>query len=451
MRAARADERPPGMARIAFAAGFGTALEFYDFAIYGTAAALVFNQVFFVTGDAWFGTFISLATFAIGFLMAPLGAVLFGWLGDRRGRRYSLVLSFSAMGLSTVAMGLLPSYAVVGALAPITLIALRMVHGLARGGENVGAAVFATEHAPEHRRGLYGSFVAMGSPIGAMMANGAFALVLLMPEDTVVTWGWRLPFLVGGVVLVVGLWVRRNVAETPEFQEMAAQAAAVADRAPAPLPLAQVLRTNGRTVLLAAGVNIGLTASTFALTTFMLSYATAAAPEGLGLPRGPVVLVSLLGLACHALMNVASAALSDRLGRRPVMMFGAALSVPAALAVFPLSGQGTVGSVALAVVLGFSATGVLFGPLYCFFAELFPREQRQSGAGLAYHLGGVLGGGISPLVANRIISGTGDAWNVGYYLAGLLVVSLLCLLALPETAPVRRTRPTVPSKDGAPV
>ncbi|MGW8374830.1 MFS transporter [Streptomyces sp. ODS28] len=434
MDPSRDTHAPPGVLRIGAAAGVGTALEFYDFALYGTAAALVFGEVFFRTGNAWFGTFMSLATFAIGFVLAPLGAVLFGSVGDRRGRKVSLLAAFLTMGLATLAMGLLPTYAAIGVAAPVLLVVLRMCHGLARGGENAGAAVFAIEHAGERRRGLYGAFAAIGSPVGMILANLAFALVLTLPQDAVTDWGWRVPFLVGGLVAAVGLWVRRGVAESPAFREMRARGAG---HTAAHLPMLEVLRHNWRRVALTAGVNVGLNASTFALATFMLSYATAAAPEGLGLPRQPIVNGSLVALFCHALTNLGSAWLSDRVGRKPVMLAGAGLSLVSALTMFHVTSAGTVAAVNTAVICGFAVTGVLFGPMYAYFAELYPREQRQSGLGIGYHLGAVLGGGISPVIANRIVSGTGGALGVGYYLAALLVLSLLCLAALPETAPVR--------------
>ncbi|MER5390313.1 MFS transporter [Saccharopolyspora sp. NPDC002686] len=446
----RSAEQHSDVLRVGVAAGVGTSLELYDFTIYGTAAALVFGDVFFKTGDAWLGTFLSLTTFAAGFLMAPLGAALFGWIGDRKGRRTALTGAFLLMGLATLGMGVLPSYAAIGVSAPIMLVTLRLLHGVARGGENAGAAVLAIEHAPERSRGLYGSFVALGSPIGTILANIAFALVLFLPDEDVRDWGWRLPFLVGGLVLAVGLWVRRGVAESPVFQKM------VADESHdgrSRQPLRDVIKTHWRLILQTAGINIGLTATTFTLVTFMLSYATAGAPEGLGLPRQEIVNGSLLGLACHAILNLVSAWLSDRIGRKPVMLAGVLLSLAAALTMFPIASGGTVAAVNTAVVLGFSATGVLFGPLYTTFAEAYPREKRQSGVGIGYHLGAVLGGGITPMIANRIIAGTGDPLNVGYYLAALLTLSLLCLLPLPETAPARlakRAKPVGEEADALP-
>ncbi|MET8469033.1 MFS transporter [Streptomyces sp. NPDC006422] len=433
--AAPATSPPParsGLARIAVASGVGTSLEFYDFAIYGTATTLVLTDTFFRTDDAWFGTFLGLATFAIGFLMAPLGAAGFGWVGDRYGRRFALLLTFIGMGAATVLMGVLPTYAQIGVAAPLLLVVLRMCHGLFRGGETGGAAALAIEHAPDEKRARYGVFVALGSPFGTILANLAFAAVLFLPESSVESWGWRLPFLAGGIAIVIGIWIRRGVAESPVFRQMVREEGeALKDRR----PVVDVLRSNWRRVLLAAGVNIGLNSCTFALVTFMMSYATSAAPDGLGLPRQEVVNASTLGLLVHAASNVVGAWASDRFGRRPVMFTGALSSLLAVLVIFPLAGVGTMGALTGALCLGFATTGLLFGPMYTFFTELFPRDQRQTGMGIAFHLGAVLGGGISPLVANRIIASTGDALNVGYYLAGACALSVVCLWALPETAP----------------
>ncbi|WAP59103.1 MFS transporter [Streptomyces sp. S465] len=425
---------PPrtGIVRIAMASGVGTSLEFYDFAIYGTATTLVLTDTFFQTGDAWFGTFLGLATFAIGFLMAPLGAAGFGWLGDRYGRRFALLLTFIGMGAATVLMGLLPTYAQIGVTAPLLLVVLRMAHGLFRGGETGGAAALAIEHAPDQKRARYGVFVALGSPVGNILANLAFTAVLFLPDSSVESWGWRLPFLAGGIAIVIGIWIRRGVAESPVFQQMVREEGETLRNR---RPVADVFRSNWRRVLLAAGVNIGLNSCTFALATFMMSYATSAAPDGLGLPRQDVVNASTLGLVVHAAANVLGAWASDRFGRRPVMSAGALASLVAVLVVFPLAGTGSMGALTAALALGFATTGILFGPMYTFFTELFPRDQRQSGMGIAFHLGAVLGGGISPLIANRIVAATGNAVNVGYYLAGTCVLSLACLMALPETAP----------------
>lgn len=433
--------------RLALASGVGTSLEFYDFALYGTAAALVFNQIFFISEDPWFGTFMGLATFAIGFLMAPVGAVLFGWIGDRFGRKTSLMLTFMAMGVATLLMGLLPSYLAIGIAAPLMLVVLRMFHGLSRGGEIGGAAVLAVEHAPANRRALYGSFVALGSPLGMLMANMTFSLVLFLPMEQVVDWGWRLPFLFGGVVFVIGLWVRRGVHETPVFEALqderaatAASAATTSSTAEPRTPFAKAVRENWKSLLLAAGVNLGLNANMFILATFMLSYATAPAPRGLGLARQAIVNGSVMGLVAHALTILVGCWLADRYGRKVVMMPAAAAALVYALVMFRIADIGTVGAVNVAVLIGFAITGFLFGPLITYFTELFTPEQRQSGMGIAYQVGAVLGGGLSPLIANRLVAATGESTSVGWYLAALLSIALVCLALLPETAPVRRMR-----------
>lgn len=426
------------LTRIAFASGVGTSLEFYDFAIYGTATALVFTDTFFRTGNAWFGTFMGLATFGIGFLMAPLGAVFFGWVGDTYGRRRALQLTFLGMGAATLIIGLLPTYAQVGVAAPVCLVLLRLVHGLSRGGETGGAAVLAIEHAPDEQRARYGVFTALGSPIGTILANVSFALVLLLPARTVQDWAWRLPFLFGGLVLVMGLWVRKGVHESPVFKQMVAERGEAAVRAQ--MPFKAVVKSNWRRLLLAAGVNVGLNSTTFVLAIFMLSYATAKAPEGLGLPRTDIVYGSIAALVLHGVAVVIASLLSDRIGRRPVMMGGALATIAAALTIFHMAQWGTITSVVLGLMIGFTTTGFLFGPMYTYFTELFPKEQRQTGMGIAFHVGAVLGGGIAPLIANRIVALTGDASNIGYYLAGACTISLICLWILPETAPVRLAR-----------
>ncbi|GAB3696283.1 MFS transporter [Saccharopolyspora tripterygii] len=422
------DATRTSLRRVGLASGVGSTLEFYDFAIYGTAAALVFGQIFFVSDDEWFSAFLGLATFAVGFLFTPLGALLFGWIGDRYGRRFSLMLTFVMMGSSTLLMGLLPSYLAIGITAPLLLVVLRVFHGLSRGGEIGGAAVLAVEHAPAQRRGLYGSFAPLGSPIGQLLANLAFVLVLLLPMQAVIDWGWRVPFLVGGVVLALGVWARRGIDETPEFAALPAKRST---------PFFAVFRRDWRRLLLGAGVNFGLNANMFILVTFMLSYATAAAPEGLALPRQPIVLGSMAGLLCHGITTVLACWLSDRVGRKPVMLSGVVASLLYALLMFQITDIGTPLAVSLALIIGFTLTGFVWGPLLTYFSELFTVEQRQSGVGLAFQLGSVLGGGLAPMIANRLVAVTGSSASVGWYIAAGLLVSLICLRALPETAPAR--------------
>ncbi|MGW4068058.1 MFS transporter [Nocardia grenadensis] len=424
-------ERPM---RLAIASGVGTILEFYDFAIYGTATALVFNKVYFDTDDPWFGTFLGFATFAVGFVMAPVGAVIFGHYGDRFGRRAALTTAFILMGSATLVMGLVPDSRAIGIAAPLILIFLRMLHGISRGGEIGGAVLLAAEHAPASRRGLYGCFVTLGSPVGAILANTAFALVLLLPMEQVIAWGWRIPFLVGAIVLIVGIWTRTRISETPEF----ADAGSGADR-PAPRGLA-VLRQDWRGALRAACVNIGQNCYAFLLFTFMLSFLTEPDP-GRGFSRSQVVWGITAALACHAATVILGSHLSDRLGRKAVIGFGMGSAAVFAPMLFWVTAHGSFLACITVICIGFTLTGFVYGPMFTMFAEQFPVTQRYSGVGIGYQVGAVLGGGIAPMVANRIVSGTGTVVPVGFYAMALMSISLVALLMGRETAPLAVGRP----------
>ncbi|MBR7193470.1 MFS transporter [Gordonia sp. SCSIO 19800] len=421
--------------RVAVASGVGTIMEFYDFAIYGTATALVFNKIFFNVDDPWFGTFLGFATFAVGFVMAPIGALIFGHFGDKFGRRKALTAAFLLMGGSTLAMGVLPDYQAIGIVAPIILVFLRMVHGISRGGEIGGAALLAAEHAPTHRRGLYGCFVTLGSPVGGILANLSFALVLLMPMEQVLAWGWRIPFLIGGVVLAIGVWTRSRVSETPDFVE----SKQAEEKSP---PAFAVLRQNWRRVALAAGINVGQNCYAFLLFTFMLSFLTETDP-GRGFDRSPVVFGSTLALACHAATVVLGSYLSDRLGRKTVIGFGMITSLLFAPIVFSVTASGSLAACITVISIGFALTGFVYGPMLTTFAELFPITQRYSGIGIGFQVGAVLGGGLAPMIANRIVSATGSVIPVGFYAAALMAISLCCLMVIRETAPALAGRPTL--------
>lgn len=421
--------------RVAVASGVGTIMEFYDFAIYGTATALVFNKIFFNVDDPWFGTFLGFATFAVGFVMAPIGALIFGHFGDKFGRRKALTAAFLLMGGSTLAMGVLPDYQAIGIVAPIILVFLRMVHGISRGGEIGGAALLAAEHAPTHRRGLYGCFVTLGSPVGGILANLSFALVLLLPMEQVLAWGWRIPFLIGGVVLAIGVWTRSRVSETPDFVE----SKQAEEKSP---PAFAVLRQNWRRVALAAGINVGQNCYAFLLFTFMLSFLTETDP-GRGFDRSPVVFGSTLALACHAATVVLGSYLSDRLGRKTVIGFGMITSLLFAPILFSVTASGSLAACITVISIGFALTGFVYGPMLTTFAELFPITQRYSGIGIGFQVGAVLGGGLAPMIANRIVSATGSVIPVGFYAAALMAISLCCLMVIRETAPALAGRPAL--------
>ncbi|MCH4250191.1 MAG: MFS transporter [Microbacteriaceae bacterium] len=426
--------RTPRLRTIALASGAGTSLEFYDFSLYATATALVFNQVFFIVKDPWFGDFLGFVTLAVGYFMAPLGAIFFGHLGDRLGRRRTLVLTFSIMGVATLLMGLLPGYRVLGVTAPVLLLILRLVHGFSRGGEVGGAALLAIEHAPAHKKGLYGSFVALGSPIGAGLATLAFMLLLqffTLPQ--IVAGAWRIPFFAGAIIIFIGMYTRLHVTETPAFERM--QKSHTLERR----PLLAVLRESWRRVLLAAGVNLGFNAFMFILFTFLLAYGTQpVSAGGLGFARQSLVVATLVGCVAHALTILISSLLSDRIGAKPVMLVGGILMV---LWTFPLMLLFTYGGLFGAqsgLVIGFALAGVFFGPLFTLFAHLFTPSQRYSGIGIGYQVGAALGGGISPLIANRLIAATHSALSVSIYLAIVMALSVICLALLPDAYRGRR-------------
>ncbi|MER8182976.1 MFS transporter [Kitasatospora sp. NPDC094015] len=412
---------PAGLRRVAAAALVGTAIEFYDFFLYGTAAALVFGRVFFPALGATGALLAAFSVYAAAFLARPLGAVLFGHVGDRLGRKATLVLSLLLMGLSTAAVGLLPGYREWGIWSPVLLTLLRLCQGVGLGGEWGGAALLLAEYAPAGRRGRYGGFVQLGPCVGFFLANGAFlVLARWLTEAALLAWGWRLPFLASTVLVAVGLFVRLRIAETPVFR-------AQHDRAG--VPVLEVYREHGRAVLLGGGavmVGYGLF---YLTTTYALAYATA----GLGLARTLVLSVLLAGSVVMAGTVWWSAAAGDRWGRRRVLTLATAAGALWSAALFPLLETGRTAPVALALVTAMALLGAMLGPLAAYLPELFPTRVRYTGAALTYNLGGVVGGATAPLVATRLTAAYGTAQPVGWYLAGLGAVSLLCLAALPET------------------
>ncbi|MFD9127566.1 MFS transporter, partial [Kitasatospora sp. NPDC059571] len=407
--------------RVAAAALFGTAVEFYDFFLYGTAAALVFGRVFFPGLGAVGALLAAFSVYAVAFVARPLGAVLFGHVGDRRGRRATLVASLLLTGLSTTAVGLLPGYGRWGLWAPAALCLLRFCQGLGLGGEWGGAALLLAEYAPAGRRGRYGGFVQLGPCTGFFLATGVF-LVLgeWLDEAQFLAWGWRLPFLASSVLVALGLFVRLRVAETPLFR-------AGPDRAR--VPAAEVLLWHGRTVLLGAGTVVSGYALFYLTTTYALAHATA----DLGVPRGRVLGLLLAGAVLKGGAVVLSARCSDRFGRRRTLLAATAAATAWSPLLFPLLETGRTGPVALALVGAMALLGAMLGPVAGYLPELFPTRVRYTGAALTYNLAGVVGGATAPLVAARLAAAYGTAVPVGWYLAGLGVLALLCLLGLPET------------------
>ncbi|MFD9686841.1 MFS transporter [Kitasatospora sp. NPDC059088] len=407
--------------RAAAAALIGTAIEFYDFFLYGTAAALVFGPVFFPGLGGAGALLAAFSVYAVAFLARPLGAVVFGHFGDRVGRKATLVVSLLLMGLATVAVGLLPGFAVWGWWSPALLVVLRVCQGVGLGGEWGGAALLIAENAPAGRRGRYGGFLQLGPSGGFVLANGAFlVLQLTLDEGSFRAWGWRVPFLASLVLVAVGLFVRLRLAETPLFR---------ADERRDRPPVVEVLREHWRPVL-AGGGAITLGYALFYLTT---TYALAYATSGLGVASTVVLAMLLVGAVGGAVTVWLSAAHSDRWGRRRTLRWAAGLAAGWSLVLFPLLETVRRPLMFLALAGAMVVLGCLMGPVAAFLPELFPTRVRYTGAALTYNLGGVVGGALTPLVATRLTGVYGTAQPVGWYLGVLGLVALGCLWLLPDT------------------
>ncbi|MFE3499928.1 MFS transporter [Kitasatospora sp. NPDC059160] len=407
--------------RAAAAALIGTAIEFYDFFLYGTAAALVFGPVFFPGLGGAGALLAAFSVYAVAFLARPLGAVVFGHFGDRVGRKATLVVSLLLMGLATVAVGLLPGFAVWGWWSPVLLVVLRVCQGVGLGGEWGGAALLIAENAPAGRRGRYGGFLQLGPSGGFVLANGAFlVLQLTLDEGSFRAWGWRVPFLASLVLVAVGLFVRLRLAETPLFR---------ADERRDRPPVVEVLREHWRPVL-AGGGAITLGYALFYLTT---TYALAYATSGLGVASTVVLAMLLVGAVGGAVTVWLSAAHSDRWGRRRTLRWAAGLAAGWSLVLFPLLETVRRPLMFLALAGAMVVLGCLMGPVAAFLPELFPTRVRYTGAALTYNLGGVVGGALTPLVATRLTGVYGTAQPVGWYLGVLGLVALGCLWLLPDT------------------
>ncbi|GAA1695980.1 MFS transporter [Nonomuraea maheshkhaliensis] len=414
----------PSRSRIATASLIGTAIEFYDFYIYGTAAALVLNTAFFPEMDQLAGNLAAFSTFAVAFISRPLGSAVFGHWGDRIGRKSMLVVSLLVMGLSTVVIGLLPGYASIGVLAPVLLVLLRFTQGIGLGGEWGGAALLATEHAPPGKRGLYAMFPQLGPSAGFIVANGLFLILgETLSEGQFDSWGWRLPFVASLLLVVVGLYVRLKISETPVFQQ------AMDERRIAKVPFAGLMRHQWRRVLLGAGAMTIAYTLFYTATTYCLAYGTGT----LQIPRTTMLALTMIGVVFMAAGTVVSAVVSDRVGRRRTLITGTIAAVAWGLVMFPLMETRSVFLVGLALAGALALMGLVFGPMGAYLPELFRTEYRYSGASTAYSLGGVLGGAVPPLVATGMQAGGLGAMAVGGYVAAMAVLSLLCLLALPET------------------
>ncbi|GAA0460799.1 MFS transporter [Paractinoplanes deccanensis] len=403
----------------------GTSLEWYDFFLYGSAAALVFGKLFFPQFEALTGTLLAFATYAVGFVARPLGGVIFGHFGDRVGRRNVLVVTLLLMGAATFAIGLVPSYAAIGVAAPILLVTLRFLQGLGLGGEWGGAVIMSVEHGGADRRGLNASWPQVGVPAGNLLAAGVlWVLNAVLPESAFLSWGWRIAFLLSGALVAVGLWIRLTVSESPLFAEVEKSGDT------AKIPLVEVLRRHPRGLLVAMAARIGTDVAFYTFTLYVLTYITGT----LGLPRSAGLAAVLIGSAFQLALIPAFGALSDRVGRRPVYAAGAAAAAGWAFAFFPLLDTGNRAVIVLAVVVALATHAAMYGPQAAFIVELFSTRLRYSGASMGYQIAGILGGALAPIVSIKLVQVTGSAFAVSAYVLAALLVTLIALWFAPETS-----------------
>ena len=405
--------------RVALASMVGTSIEWYDFFIFGTASALVFGRLFFPTFSELAGTLAAFASFAVGFVARPVGGLVFGHIGDRSGRKTTLVLTLTMMGLATFAMGLMPSYAAIGVWAPILMVVLRFVQGLAVGGEWGGAVLMATEHSGGERRGFFGSFAQMGSAVGGLMATGMFLLMQQLPEKDFVSWGWRVPFLFSIVLVLVGLFIRLRIMESPVFAQLKEARRVVR------VPVVELLRSQSRNVLLAAGLYLAHGVLFYAMTVYTLSYTTSV----YGLAQNTYLIGVTAAGAVQLITIPFLGALSDKLGRRAVITFGTVFIVGFAV---PLNFMITsrVPMLAwLAVIIGICVGhNAVYAPTAALYSEMFPAHVRYSGTSLGYQLGGAIAGFV-PLVAASLVGAAGGAyWPIPALIAAAGAIGFVCIL-----------------------
>ena len=419
-----AGQRTP-LRRVVAASMIGTTIEWYDFFLYGSAAALVFNKLFFPSFDPFVGTLLAFATYAVGFVARPLGGIVFGHFGDRVGRKRLLMLSLILMGVATVLIGLLPSYAQIGVWAPIGLIALRLVQGFAVGGEWGGAVLMAAEHGDARRRGFWASWPQAGVAAGSLLSAGMLAIMAgVMSEDEFLAWGWRVPFILSALLVAVGWYIRNRVSESPMFE------AAIEEAEDLPkLPAMEVLRERPLAILLGSGLRVGENISYYILTVFSLTYLVDVAAES----RGLALEALLIGAAVQFFAIPLLALLSDRIGRRPVYAFGAFGLAGFIFAFFPLLASGEHAWIVFALVAGLFFHSAMYGPQAAFITELFPTRIRYSGVSIAYQLTSIVAGSLAPIIALWLYKEYGSATPVAIYVGVACAISGISALLARET------------------
>lgn len=410
-------------ARIAFASFIGTAIEFYDFYIYGLAVAMVIGPVFFPADDPAVQALNAFLTFGLAFVARPFGALLFGHFGDRLGRKTTLAASLLVMGVSTTLIGVLPGFDAAGWVAPLLLCLLRFAQGIGLGGEWGGAALLATEYAPEGRRGWFGMFPQLGPPVGFLLATGSFLLLsFALTDEQFRAWGWRLPFLASALLVGIGLYVRLKLAETPVF------AKSQASHQPARLPLAQLFAHHLKPLVQGALSMVVCYALFYISTVFALSYGVST----LNIPRAQFLTMLCVAVLFMAAATPLAAIASDRFGRRPVLLVASAAALLSGFLMAPMLANGDALTITAFLSLELFLMGATFAPMGALLPELFPTSVRYTGAGAAYSLGGILGASLAPYAAQQLVAMGGLTW-VGYYISGAAAISLLAVLTMRDT------------------
>lgn len=418
------DHRPVNStSRVALASFIGTTIEFYDFYIYATAAALVIGPVFFPGSSPSAQILQSFATFGIAFVARPIGAMLFGHFGDRIGRKSTLVFSLILMGIATMLIGLLPGYATLGFWAPFILCILRLAQGLGLGGEWGGAALLATENAPKDKRALFGMFPQLGPSVGFLMSNGVFFVIALtLTNEQFLAWGWRIPFIFSAVLVIIGLYIRLKLVESPIFTE------ALKKNTPPKIPVLEMFKSHWSTLALGSFSMVGCYTLFYITTAFLLQYGT---------KHLDIANQTFLGFLCIAVVFMAiatpiSAVLSDTYGRKPVLIVGLILTILSGTVMVPFMESGSNFLVLTFLCIELFLMGIIFAPMGALLPEIFPISIRYTGSSAAYSIGGILGASIAPIIANYLVNEGGLLW-VGYYVSFASVISLIAMLLIKET------------------
>jgi MFS family permease len=425
------------MRRVALTALAGTSIEWYDFFLYATAAALVFPAAFFPESTPTMGLILSFGTFAFGFIARPVGGIIFGHFGDRIGRKKTLVIALMIMGVASTLIGLMPTYAAIGVAAPVLLTVLRFVQGLAIGGQWGGAMLLVTESAPSDQRGYYGAYAQAGAPVGVILANLAFIIIsALVSEEFFQAWGWRIPFLSSVILIGISMYVQLHVEDTDAFKELEAlrekrlTESQANDEPIRRSPVLEAIAKYPKRIMLAAGAFISVQVNFYILISFILAYGSDA--NGGGMTRDTVLVAVLIASALQIVAQFWASAYSDRHGRRGVFMLGAALTGVAAFALFPLVSTGNFWLSVLGISMGLCFLGMMYGPQAAFFTELFSTEVRYSGASLGYQLGAIIGGAFAPTIATILWVEYSIVW-VSAYMALASLISIISVGFLAET------------------